>query len=77
MEKFNKTELSKAFYCLPANRLTEVQDDICGRLDWSLTTFNNKKSGRSPISQAERAVLIVYFKELGIDFGNGLPIFYR
>jgi hypothetical protein len=71
------TELSKAFYSIPEEERTPVADEICKAMEWSRSTFDNKKAGRSSITYLERAALTFFFKSKGVDYISGLPIFYR
>jgi len=63
---------SAAFDELSAARQYELKRTLAHKCDWkSRTTFYNKKSGRSPISRPEAAIIEIEFARYGIHAWSG------
>lgn len=62
-----KTDFQRAFYCLPANKLQDVADEIMEKLEWSASTFQSKRNGSRKLKNPEKCMLKNIFKQYGIE----------
>ena len=71
------TEFSKALGAVPSAHASEIKQVILSRTGWTGATLLNKLAGRTPVKPIEREFLISLFKDYGVDYKTGLPIFTR
>jgi hypothetical protein len=56
----------EAYENLRKNQLIDFQDEALRRTGWSLSTFNNKKAGRTKIFKCEIPMIQSLFRKYGI-----------
>jgi len=68
MKSKDRTELERCYYSLPANIISDVQDEICKKTGWSLATFSNRIRGVVPMKPADDYLLKAIFEQYEIDY---------
>lgn len=64
----------KAFESLPHNEMRSVRDEMREQLGWSISNFQYKKRGESPIWENEAILIENIFQGFGIDAWTGEKI---
>ena len=64
----------KAFESLPGNQMRPIKVALMDQLGWSITTFQNKKRGDTPIYENEVPVIETIFEGFGLDAWTGEKI---
>jgi len=64
----------KAFESLPHKEMRPVKDELREQLGWSISNFQYKKRGESPIREDEAVLIESIFAGFGLDAWTGEKI---